>query len=223
MARERPTRNFESFFNHIKASSGFAPSCCIDVGAASGTPAIYKAFPDAHHIAFEPLPDFHAALEECLKPYSHEIYHCGLMEKSGEKTLFRHADKYGSSLMHKREGDAPNLVPVRIETLDNIIGDRAFPDGLLIKTDCQGSDLFVIKGGQRTLEKADIVIIEASMFRFWGAHHPDIYDIVHYMKERDFVIYDILDGLFRPLDGALGQIDLVFVKDKGRFRRAHSW
>ena len=223
MSRERPTRDFQSFFQHLKARAGFAPSCCIDVGAASGTLPIYQAFPQAHHIVFEPLPDFHDALKAALEPYSHEIHHCGLLEQPGEKTLFRHPDKYGSSLMHKRAASSPNLVPIRIDTLDNIIGERTFPDGLLIKTDCQGSDLFVIKGGQATLKKADVVIIEASLFRFWGDHHPDIYDIIHYMKERNFVVYDILDGLFRPHDGALGQIDLVFVKNHGRFRKSHAW
>ncbi|NIQ16320.1 MAG: hypothetical protein GTO02_18595, partial [Candidatus Dadabacteria bacterium] len=38
-----------------------------------------------------------------------------------------------------------------------------------------------------------------------------------------FVIYDFLDGLFRPLDNALGQIDIVFVKRDGFFRQDHRW
>ena len=221
--RECPTRSFRTFFDHLKNDKNYSPATCIDVGAASGTLDIYDAFPKAHHIVFEPLPDFHQALKRSLTPYSHEIHHCALMEEPGEKVLLRHADKYGSSMMHKLTGQSSNLVPVQVDTLDNVIGERDFSGGLLIKTDCQGADLFVIKGGLETLKKADVVIIEASMFRFWGAHHPDFYDIIHYMKERSFVLYDVLDGLFRPLDNALGQLDLVFVKEDGRFREDHVW
>jgi hypothetical protein len=43
------------------------------------------------------------------------------------------------------------------------------------------------------------------------------------MKDHGFVAYDIHLALNRPLDGALAQIDIVFVKEYGPFRRDHSW
>ena len=221
--RERPTRDFQAFFKHLKENKNYNPTTCIDVGAASGTVEIYNAFPDAHHIAFEPLPEFHADLERSLKPYSHEIHRCGLMEKPGEMSLLRHADKFGSSLMHKRKEEAEDLITVPIDTLDNVMKDKKLHGEVLLKTDCQGADLFVLKGGLNTLRYANMVIIETSMFRFWGEHQPDFYDIITFMKERNFVVYDILDGIFRPRDGALGQIDLAFVKENGRFRNVPFW
>ena len=208
---------------HLKSVNDFSPECCIDVGAAKGTKTIYEAFPDALHIVFEPLPDFHEALAESMAPYRHEIHHCGLMDAPGDRTLLRHPDRYGSSLMHKRMAGSKNLVDVSVCTLDDVIGERKFPGGLLLKTDCQGSDLLVLKGGEKTLMQADVVIVEASLFRFWGAHHPDLFEIMQFMKEREFVLYDLLDGLFRPSDGALGQLDLVFVREDGPFRQSMKW
>ena len=67
-----------------------------------------------------------------------------------------------------------------------------------------------------------MAVLEVSMFEFMvGA--PQFYDVISYMKERDFVAFDIIHGWNRPLDNALGQIDVVFVKDEGMFRRDHSY
>ena len=219
---KRPTRDFKSFFEHVKAL-GFSPSVCIDIGAAKGTNSIYSAFPEALHIVFEPLPDFHDDLELTMKGFRHEIHHCALMDKAESRKLLRHPDRFGSSLMHTRKQTGRDLVDVETKTLDSVVGSKNLSEGLLIKTDCQGADLFVIKGASETLKQADIVIMESSLFSFWGEHHPDIYDIIVYMKAKGFAVYDILDGLFRPSDGALGQVDLVFVKGNGVFRESRRW
>lgn len=43
------------------------------------------------------------------------------------------------------------------------------------------------------------------------------------MREKGFVVHDLLDGLYRPYDKALGQIDVVFVKENGMFRVSSQW
>jgi hypothetical protein len=43
------------------------------------------------------------------------------------------------------------------------------------------------------------------------------------MKGLGFVVYDIFGEQFRPLDGALGQIDMAFVKENGIFRTDHAY
>ena len=52
---------------------------------------------------------------------------------------------------------------------------------------------------------------------------PDIYDVVRYMKEKGFAIYEIFSGHNRPLDGARAQADIAFVRDNGMFRKNHQW
>lgn len=219
---ETPTRDFATFFRHLKRL-GFAPDYCIDVGAASGTEIIYSSFPDAHHIVFEPLPEFRPQLEAALKPYKHETHFCALMKNPGEQNLLRHRDLYGSSLMHKNRKNTENQVSVKVDTLDNIVGKDRLSGDVLLKTDCQGADLFVLKGGVETLKKTNVVILEASLFRFWGEHHPDFIEIVRFMNNRGFALYDILDGIYRPYDNALGQLDLAFVREDGPFRKVHHW
>lgn len=219
----RPTRSFNSFFDHLKTVS-FEPDFCIDVGAAKGTLSIYEAFPSAKHIVFEPLPDFHAALSATLEPYDAIIKHCALSDAIEERTLLRHSDLFGSTIMHARKDDDDRVVTVQASTLDVEVADVPLSSGIvLLKIDCQGSDLMVLKGGTRTLENCDIVIVEASLFRFWGPHQPDFYDIAKFMHDAGFALYDVLDGLYRPRDSALGQLDLVFVKEKSSLRAEHYW
>jgi len=219
----RPTRSFEAFFEHLQ-SLGVRPDICIDVGAATGTPSIYQAFPAAKHIAFEPLPDFQSALREALAPYDAIAKNCALSDHAGERTLLRHNDLFGSSIMHSREDNDDRVVTVKTSTLDIEMSDVDLANNtVLLKTDCQGSDLMVLKGGAETLKHCDIVLVEASLFRFWGPHQPDFYDIVEFMHASGFALYDLLDGLYRPLDSALGQLDLAFVKHRGPLREKHYW
>ncbi len=220
--KQKPTRDFAQFFKHM-ASKGFNPKMCIDVGAARGTLEIYQAFPDAYQIAFEPLPDFHESLAKTLSRYKHEIHHVALMDEPGTKTLVRHPDGYGSSLMHQAKDGAENLVTVPVKLLDDVLEGRNLKGDLLLKIDCQGTDLFVLKGGLTTLKNSNVVIVETSFFKFRGEDHPTFYEIINFMNDKGFVVYDILDGIFRPSDGALGQVDLAFVKANGRFRSSHYW
>ncbi len=220
---KRPTRTFEQFFRHVR-ELGFSPEVCIDVGAANGTGVIYEAFPKALHIAFEPLPNFHPQLEKRLARFRHEIHHCALMDADGSLEILRTPDLYGSSLMHRRAGQADDrLVKVPVRRLDDVMSGYDLSGQLLIKTDCQGSDLLVMKGGPNTLARADVVVLESSFFPFWGPHQPEFTEIVAWMAEAGFVVYDILDGLFRPSDNALGQVDLVFVKRDGFLRANRAW
>jgi hypothetical protein len=43
------------------------------------------------------------------------------------------------------------------------------------------------------------------------------------MKQAGFAVYDIYGFNYRPLDGALCQVDMLFVKEKGRFREQHAF
>jgi len=107
-------------------------------------------------------------------------------------------------------------------SLDDIVKEKSLCGPYLIKIDTQGSELDVLDGFRESLPKTEVVVLEVSLFEFMkGA--PQFYDVVHYMKQRRFVAYDIILGWNRPLDDALGQVDIVFVKENGFFRESHSY
>jgi hypothetical protein len=92
----------------------------------------------------------------------------------------------------------------------------------MIKVDVQGAELDVLAGANLTLGGAELIVLEVSLFQFFqGA--PLFCEVLAHMKSRGFVPYDVLGLQYRPIDGALSQIDVVFVKEHGRFRHIHAY
>ena len=223
-ALTKPTRTFVQFFWWLKNVADFYPDICIDVGAAGGTPSINRSFKDALHLAFEPQPGFIPELQKELDGYKHEIFQMALMDKPGKMEITVPENAYTATMISQgsRESEVAKLA-VEVSTLDLQLENRLNDKKVLLKTDCQGGDLDVIKGGTETLKRCDVVIMETSLYRFWGDHHPDFYDIVSYMKSQGLVVFDILEGTFKPSNRALGQVDLVFVHEHGPLRPDHRW
>lgn len=62
--------------------------------------------------------------------------------------------------------------------------------------------------------------MEVSFFQFF-AGGPQFDDCLKFMKERGFVCYDMFGLSYRPLDGAMSQVDLAFVREESKFRKVH--
>lgn len=57
-----------------------------------------------------------------------------------------------------------------------------------------------------------------SLFRF--AERPVVHDLIAFMAEHGYWLYDIGDPIRRPFDGALGLVDLFFARVDGQLRHA---
>ena len=55
-----------------------------------------------------------------------------------------------------------------------------------------------------------MLLVEASLLPFRSGA-PQFVDLVTWLDKLGFVVYDILEGHVRALDGALAQVDLAFV------------
>ena len=130
----------------------------------------------------------------------------------------------GSSLF--KEGMGPDAdgyeTTVPMVRIDDVLKEKRLNGPYLIKVDVQGTELGVLEGAQTALADAEAVILEASMFEFMkGA--PQFFNVLSSMRQYGFAAYDILPAANRPLDNALGQVEMVFVKERGRFRQNHSY
>ena len=68
------------------------------------------------------------------------------------------------------------------------------------------------------LAESAAVILEVSFLEFFDGGSL-AHEVIARMAERGFVVYDVLDLLDRPLDGALAQANLVFVPEGSPARR----
>jgi FkbM family methyltransferase len=196
---------------------GCRPRTVVDVGVADGTPELYASFPRARHLLVEPLPEFEGALRGICGRYEAEYVLAAAGAVPGTATLMVGGDLRVTSLL---EHDAASRRPVPVVTLDALCRER--PGPFVVKVDVQGAELAVMAGAAEVLRQSELVVLETSLFRFYeGA--PDLHAVVDFMKRRGFVVYDVVGARWRPLDGALAQVDLVFAREDGVLRRSHAY
>ena len=213
-------RKFEDFIAHI-AGLGFQPKTVIDAGVAWGTPELYKAFPEAYFILIEALPVFEPNCQRIVGKYRGEYHMKAVSDYEGTTTFTldeEPARKAGFSISSQKK-DGQLVQNVTITTLDKMLEGRDLEGPLLIKTDLQGHDLPAIRGGLSVLRKADMVIMETSMFNKLNL----LADVILFMREQGFELYDVFGQLSRPYDNASGQFDAAFVPKGSPFRSYIHW
>jgi FkbM family methyltransferase len=217
-------RTPEAVLAHVKRL-GFAPSTVVDVGVAYGTPELYDAFPDAQFLLVDPLEEYAPAIDQIVgRLRSAEWVRAAAGPEPGSITInVNRAPALSSTLGHWKgqdDGGRPRSVPV--VRIDDLVAERALPAPFAIKADVEGAELRVLDGATRTLEQTELVLLEVNFFQFLPGQ-PEFADVVAYMKERGFVPYDFYGGHLRPLDGALAQTNVAFVREGGRFRESHAF
>lgn len=204
---------------------GFRPATVIDVGVASGTPSLYQSFPDSFHLLVEPLVEFQSEIESWLRTYQGKAVFAAASSIDGQIQMNVHSEHLdGSSLLHEQmgkefDGVARTVPSIRVDT---VVEDNQLQGPFLVKVDVQGAELEVLDGAKNVLADTELLLLEVSLFKFLKKS-PEFYEVVSYLKRLGFVVYDIYGGHRRPLDGALGQCDVAFVKERGRFRNDHRY
>jgi FkbM family methyltransferase len=203
-----------------------SPRTIVDVGAAFGSfsQECFLVFPNSHYLLVEPLVEYQAPLTALEHSMPAARYICAAASShSGETQINVHPDLVGSSLLREVEkGTDVNGVPrtVRAVTIDGLTEETGAAGPYLLKVDVQGAELEVLRGAEAMLRQTEYVILEVSFFRFFEGG-PEFFDVITYMKSNGFVVYDIMALQYRPLDRALSQADVTFVKESGPFRNAH--
>jgi FkbM family methyltransferase len=218
-----PRRTLPEVLSHLRGL-GLAPATVIDVGVAAGTPGLYAAFPDAALLLVEPVAEWHAQLEALGASRRVELVRGAAGPEPGSFDLRVHRVLACSSTMGSRRGDDAEFErrTVPVVPLDDAVRDAGLAGPYVVKVDVEGGELDVLAGASAVLEEADAVLLEVSLFQL-NEGAPQFGDVVRWMHERGWVVYDLYDGHLRPLDGALAQVDVAFVKADGRFRASHAY
>ena len=201
-------------------SLGFQPATVIDVGVQQGTPELYAVFPTSLHVLIEPVEEQEPILKKICASLPHASYIlAAASDKTGVTNLkVSKNGMYSGMTSDEDQGDA-NYQIRKISTiaLDDLYERSKMPGPILLKIDVDGRETTVLQGAVKLLrEKVEYVVIESTAF-------GQINEVIDFMRDQDFAIYDILDHLYRPLDGALWQVDIAFVKREGRFRTQSSY
>ncbi len=195
----------------------------LDIGAAVGefSLAAKAAWPDIKIFAFEPIPASFAQLQQNLsKLPGCEAINVALGEKRGEVSFEQSTATDSSSLLkmadtHKKafpHSAKTQTITVQLERLDDISARLNVIDPVFIKIDVQGYESKVLEGGEQTIGRAKVVIVETSFEPLYEGQDlfPQIYQ---YFSDRGFAFRGVLDQIRQPSDDRVLQVDAIFVRN----------
>jgi FkbM family methyltransferase len=208
---------------------GFNPKVIFDGGAHVGSwsKTVFSLFPKAEFVLIEPNP---AVSSQVFDYLSQVNINYRLVEKaigSSQREIFLNiwgnADPraVGSSILENVRDEAPKKIKCQLIDLDSIAQEfNLSPD--LVKLDLQGFELEALKGSQKILEKTELFIIE---FGCLEAMHNRTTprELIDFMYDRNYILYDIVDLGYRPFDSALTGGDFFFLKKDSQLRSHKGW
>jgi hypothetical protein len=136
-------------------------------------------------------------------------------------TFYRpEAGTTGSSVLPEMTSYDKEGIRLRMDTLDSLTenaGSGGLGTPLLMKLDVQGFELEILKGGKKALGASEVVIMEASLLEY-NEGAPLFADVVAFMRQEGFEVYDFCGQNRRETDHALFQTDVVFARRESGLR-----
>jgi FkbM family methyltransferase len=193
------------------AARGHEIRTVIDVGASDGvwSEALMRHYPTARYLLVEAQPVHHSALREfCARYPNAELALAAAGDRDG-RIFFDAQDPLGGQASYTPY--PTHNIEVTVTTIDHEIESRKLGGPFLIKLDTHGFEVPILRGAARTLERTEVVVMECYNFRL----SPEclLFDeMCSHMETLGFRCIDMVDVARRPHDGALWQMDLVFVR-----------
>ncbi|MEM9148038.1 MAG: FkbM family methyltransferase [Pseudomonadota bacterium] len=207
-------------FRYLKAPSmglglaglrdrGLRPATILDIGAFQGDWSRMAAgiWPDAEITMVEGNREKEPALSAVAKELNAGLEIALLGPEDGQSVEFVVMET-GSSVFEENSPLDRRRERREVRSLDALFAGRRVD---LIKIDVQGYELEVLAGGQRVLGEAEAVLLEIALIEI-NRGAPLLDEVVAYLAARDLIAVEVLELHRRPLDGAMNQIDILFVR-----------
>jgi len=213
-------------FMRFLAAKGFTCATVLDVGAHKGewSREFLRVFPRAAAVMIDPLEEVRPHLQEFCNAHAGSSFHiAGAGAAPGELEFTVWPGLGGSSFVPQRghrvyDGHEKRIVPVL--TLDGLVESGQLPIPELAKLDVQGFELEVLRGAKRLLGRTEVFFLEVSLYNPLGEQMPLFVDVIKFMHDQGYVVYDIPSFYRRRKDHALAQCDVAFVKADSRLRQS---
>lgn len=205
---------------------GFSPTTIFDVGAYRGDFArdCLARWPHTTIACFEPQRSKIEALQSFSSTTGGQVrVFPTLIGASERDQVVLHEAGTASSVLVETAGPLHPGACYPMTTIDRVVAqhfDGRPPD--LLKLDVQGYELEALKGGVASLPGIGVILTELNLLDL-HQEVPLLAEVVAWLAAQGFVAYDLGGLMRRPLDGALWQVDMIFVPVGSPHRHDKRW
>lgn len=176
---------------------GLSPRTVVDVGAADGTPALYRAFPEAFQVLIEPLKENESHLQRILQEYEGEYFLTAVGAREERLNIHVEPKVSRKSSIYPRTdltatGHPTERREIPVTTLDVLMEKHNFKPPFGLKIDTEGFEYQVIEGATNFLRETQFVIAEVSVAKRFAESYS-FAEFVAIMDRNGFYLYDILN------------------------------
>tara|TARA_Y100001970_G_scaffold280035_1_gene388365 strand:+ start:675 stop:1337 length:663 start_codon:yes stop_codon:yes gene_type:complete len=192
-------------------SFGFEPKKILDIGANKGKWSLEikkKVFPRAEYTLIEAID--YEELEKLRIKYDNINYKNILLDEIEHLVTWYEKRNTGDSLFKENTGYFDDCKEIKrsTTTLDLVFNKNEVFE--LIKIDCQGAEIPILKGGNRLVQKSSVIILEVPFMGEYNIGAPNFYEHINYMENIGYRVFDIVD--LHRVDNILIQIDIIFIR-----------
>jgi len=204
---------------HLLKEQGYLPDTILDIGAHNGnwTNNMKQIYNNSKYYLFEAIN--YSELNQLQHDKNVKVYNVLLNDKIEEVDWYQMKNT-GDSIFREKTKHFKNCEIIKKETIDlntfilqnNILQESK---NILIKIDCQGAEIPILKGSTFILEKTDFIILEIPLFGQYNDGVPNFLEHITFMNTIGFVAYDIMDNHY--INGFNMQIDILFINKNHKF------
>jgi len=196
---------------------GYTPKVIFDIGAHHGlwTDECLKIFPNQTYHLFEAI-DYSMELSR-FDGINNINVNCGYILDAEERDVKWYQMKNTGDSMFKEKTECfenCQVIMRRTYTLDNMV-DASDLENVLIKIDCQGAEIPILKGASEIVKKTDFIILEIPYFGQYNEGVPTFLEHIKFMDSLGFIPFDISD--IHYVHNFAFQADIMFINKNHSF------
>jgi len=196
---------------------GFEPINILDIGANKGKWSLLvkkKVFPLANYTLIEAI-DYDEL--SSINNFSNMTSMIVLLDEKVGKVIWNEMRNTGDSIYKENTSyfDDCQKIERDTTTLDITFQDKKYFD--LIKIDCQGAEIPILKGGKNTILNTSVIILEMPFMGEYNVGVPNFFEHIKYMDKIGYQVYDIIE--MHRVEEILIQIDIIFIKKGHAFEK----
>ena len=203
----------------ILKQKGYFPDTILDIGAHHGnwTNSMKQIYNNSKYYLFEAID--YSELNKFKNDDNVKVCNILLNDKI-EKVNWYQMKNTGDSIFKEKTIHFNSCEIIKRETIDldsyilqsNILQESK---NILIKIDCQGAEIPILKSSTSILQKTDFIILEIPLFGQYNEGVPSFLEHIAFMNTIGFITYDIIDNHY--INNFNMQVDVLFINKNHNF------